>query len=151
MLIEIDTNVIINTNQIQTVEELPSVSTRGGRSRVTFADGRTLVVSRGVAALSKFTGVILPAPPGYQAIRAVDEEGEPFFATTTVLAFRYDGLDAGPLFPITDEGQFSDGTIWGLIRPDGTVTDYDREHDSVEIYKRRFAEECAELRRKAAA
>lgn len=134
MLIELMHDLIVSTDQIAEIEEVPTGKPRG-RIKVTFGDGRTRYLDRSIDGLRGYVGTVLPAPPGYSVIYGSTEGDVTTFRSDAVIAFRYEGVSiGGPLAPITDEGEPSEFATWALVKPDGSVTDFDRTYEGLDAY-----------------
>ena len=138
MLIEVEHGVFVQTNQIETIEAVPSGDNKMPRTRVVFASGKSRVFESFADRFAPHIGSVVPAPPGYSLITSQAGDAtdpDPYHHTLPVVAFRIDGMSGGPLNPITDEGEPSEMSSWALVRPDGTVVNWDRSFATVEQYK----------------
>lgn len=136
LLIPLEPGLIVNTDKITSIQETYS---EGGRERleVTFTDGRRRTVPRRLEDIEYFVGPIIPAPPGYQVIRAFPAENdgeETAFDTVPVLAFRLTEAEPIPVTPLSRLGDH-----WALIWPDGRADEpWNRIWPGVEAYKASF-------------
>ena len=123
----------------------PAASTRGTpRSTIHFANGATLTVSADIDWIASRKNAVVPAPSGYQAVRATPSSHPnggvtAEFDILPVVAFRFDGASNLLLDPITPQGTLGD--YYAVVGPDGRCWDIDREYDNVEAYKRSFLED----------
>ena len=144
MLIDVG-GKLINTAQVLWIERAETV--RGTpRSSIRFASGDTLTVSADLAWIARQQDSIVPAPAGYQAVRASlphssDEDRSVSCDVVPVIAFRFRGESNTILDPITPEGV--PGDHFAIVGPDGRCWDIDRDYENVDAYKQSFSEDWA--------
>jgi hypothetical protein len=143
---------LINTTQVLWIEPAPPV--RGTpRSTIKFASGDTLTVSTDMEWIAQRQDAVVPAPSGFQAIRAwppfaSDEDGVVDYDILPVIAFRFRGESNLIMDPVTPEGV--PGDYFAVVGPDGRCWDNDREYENVEAFKRSFSEDWARDKARAA-
>ena len=141
MLIEIPAEgIIVNTAQIETIENVDDDNLGRSRCTITFANGRKEIVRGDVETIRRNTGTVIPAPAGHKLIRFIlpakgEGSTEAFFYEEDVLAFRFSPHGDPQMSPIGVSGEPSDWD-YGVLSPNGKVDTPDQSWDTVEEFKR---------------